>query len=101
MADAKGAALLEVDGILRDDETGDPLVSAPRLRPRGHREDLTHAGVGDEDLRAVEQVVVALVDGGRGGPAGVAAGAGLREAEPAQHPARGEERDIPAPLLVC
>ena len=51
----------------------------------GDDEDLTDAGVGDEDLGAIEQVVVALVHGGGGGPAGVAARPRLGQPEPAEH----------------
>ena len=76
-----------------------PLLPRARLGPRGDDEDLAHAGVGDEDLGAVEDVVVALVDRGGGGAAGVAARAGLGEPEPAQHLARREQRHV-APLLL-
>ena len=93
------AALLEVHRVLGDDEAGDALVPLPRLGPRGHREDLADAGVGDEDLGAVEEVVVALVHRGGGGAARVAARAGLGEPESAQHPAGGQQRDV-APLLL-
>ena len=92
------AAPLEVTGLLGQDEAGDPLVAVARLGAGGDDEDLAHAGVGDEDLGTVEQVVVALVHRGGGGAAGVAAGARLGEPEPAQHLARGEQRDV-APLL--
>ncbi len=99
VADAQLPGLLEVDRVLGDDEAGDALVAAPGLGAGGDRKDLADAGVGDEDLGAVEQVVIALVHRGRGGAAGIAAGARLGESEAAQHPARGEQRDV-APLLL-
>ena len=85
---------------LRDDEAGDAAVAGARLGARGDGEDLADAGVGDEGLRAVEDVVVALVDRGSGGAAGVAAGARLGEAEAAEHAAGGQQRDVLAALLV-
>ncbi len=75
-----------------------PLLLRPGLGPRGHREDLAHACVGDEDLGAVEDVVIALVHRGRGGTARVTAGSGLRQSEAAEHLPGGEQWDIP-PLL--
>lgn len=55
--------------------------------------------MGDEDLGAVQEVVITLVHRGGGGAAGVAAGAGFRQSEPAQHLAAGEERDVPPALF--
>ena len=71
-----------------------------RLGPRGDAEDLAHARVGDEDLGAVEHVVVALVHRGGGGAAGIAARARLGQPEPAQHLARREQRDVALLLLL-
>ena len=96
---AQLAAALEVHRVLGDDEAGDALVPLPRLGPRGDREDLAHARVGDEHLGAVEQVVVALVHRRGGGAAGVAPRAGLGQTEPAEHPARRQQRHV-APLLL-
>ncbi len=59
-----------------------------------------HAGVGDEDLRAVEDPVIALLDGRRRRSARVRAGARLGEAEAAQHRARREVRHPLRALLV-
>ena len=99
MAHAELAALVEVHGVLGDDEAGDALAALARLGPRGDREDLADPGVGDEHLGAVEQVVVALVHRGRGGAAGVAPRAGLGETESAEHLARRQQRHV-APLLL-
>ncbi len=77
-----------------------PLLPGPGVGAGGDGEDLADAGMGDEDLGAVQDEMVALVDGGGGRPAGVAAGARLGQAEPAQHLAGGEQRDVPPLLLL-
>ena len=100
MTHADLAALVEIDGVLGDDEAGDPLVALARLGPRGDGEDLADAGVGDEDLGAVEQVVIALVHCGGGGAARIAAGARLGQAEPTEHLAGGQQRHVAALLLL-
>src|SRR6266699_1094219 len=66
---------------------------------RRHTEDLAHAGVRDEDLRAVQDVVVAPVHGGRLGAARIRSGPGLGQTKPAEHLARREKRHE-APLLL-
>jgi hypothetical protein len=55
--------------------------------------------VGNEDLRAVEEVVIALVDGRGGGAAGIAPRARLGEPEAAEY-APGREQGHIAPLLL-
>jgi len=91
---------VEIDRILGDDEAGNSLVAFAWLGPRGDGKNLADAGVGDEDLGAVQQVVIALVDCGGGGAARIAAGARLGQAEPTEHFAGGEQRHISAPLLL-
>src|SRR5690606_2477889 len=91
---------VEVHGVLRDDEAGDVAVPPARRGAGSDREDLSHTGMGDEHLGAVQAVVTAPVFGGRGSATGVAAGARLRETEPAEHAARGEERHVPTALLI-
>src|SRR5262245_47404731 len=76
---------VQIHGVLGDDEAGDALVPLARLGSRGDHEDLAHPGMGDEHLGAVEQVVIALVHGGGGGPARIAPRTGFGEPEPAQH----------------
>ena len=100
VADAGRAAGRDVDGVLGDDQAGDAAVALSRIGAGGDREDLSDAGVGDEALGAVEDEMVALVHGGRGGAAGVAAGAGLGEPEAAHDPPRREQRHILVPLLL-
>ena len=94
MADAQLAGPVEVHRILGDDEAGDAPVPAARLGAGRDREDLADARVGDEDLGAVQEVVVALVHGGGRGAARVAPRAGLGQPEPAEHATGGKERDI-------
>ena len=57
-------------------------------------------GVGDEDLAAVEQVVVALVHGGGLGAAGVGAGVGLGQAEGADLLTPGQGHQVLLLLLL-
>ncbi len=59
-----------------------------------------HAAVGDKDLLAVEQPVVALVDGGGLGAARVGAGVGLGEAEGADLLTLGQGNQIFFLLLL-
>jgi hypothetical protein len=64
VADADLAALVEVDGVLRHDEAGDAAIPVARLGARRGYEDLTDTRVSDEDLGAIDDVVVTLGDGG-------------------------------------
>jgi hypothetical protein len=72
----------------------------PRVGHRGHDEHLADRRVRDEPLAAVEHVVpfcgTAVV---RVPPASLP-GVGLGEAEPAQHAAAGEQRDVALALLL-
>ena len=69
----------------------------------GHGEDHEHTGlgaVGDEDLGAVDDIVVALQTGLRLGFGGVGAGVGFSDAHTAQHAALGQHGQILALLLL-
>ena len=57
-------------------------------------------GVGDEDFAAVEDIVVALQDGGGLSAAGVGSGVGLRQAEGADLLALGQGHQVLALLLL-
>ena len=57
-------------------------------------------GVGNEDFAAVEDIVVALQDGGGLGAAGVGSGVGLRQAEGADLLALGQGHQVLALLLL-
>src|SRR5688572_12582109 len=61
--DSNLAALLEVYGVLGDDEAGDAAVAGTRLGARRDREDLADTGVRDEHLGAAQPEVISLVDG--------------------------------------
>src|SRR5690606_34777333 len=78
---AKFAALIQVNRILGDDEAGDAAMALPRVGPCRNGKDFTDAGMRDKNLRAIEQEMIALVLGGRGRPTGIAASAGLGQAE--------------------
>jgi hypothetical protein len=70
--------------------------------PAGDREDrheARDAAVGDESLRAVDHVVVAIADGRRPHRGGIGAGLGLGEAEADEDLAGGEIRHPPSQLL--
>src|SRR6185436_19400227 len=83
--DADGATAIEIDGVLSDDEAGDASVTMPGLSASRDREDLAHPSVRNEDLRTVQQEVIALVDRGGGRASGVAAGASFGQSEAAEH----------------
>ncbi|MBF8302886.1 MAG: hypothetical protein HW396_1167, partial [Candidatus Dadabacteria bacterium] len=56
--------------MLGEDEGRNPVGAPGGVGDGGDDEDLPHAGVGDEDLGAVEHVVVAVVHGDGLGAAG-------------------------------
>jgi hypothetical protein len=84
VAHADPVGLVAVRGFLGDDEAGDPPRALFPVRDGGDDEDLAHAGVGDEDLAAVQAIVAVLADRGGAGGGGIGAGRGLGEAEAAQ-----------------
>ena len=71
------AAALEALHAALDDEQADALVAGVGVGAADHDHQVGHDAVADEGLRAVEHVVVALVDGRRADALQVAAGAGL------------------------
>src|SRR3989449_8983438 len=86
VADADTRRLRQVRCVLRHDEGGDaPGLARAGVAAGGDVEDLAHARVGVEDLRAVQDVVIAPLHCDRLGAAGVRARPGLREADTAQH----------------
>ena len=86
------AGFLEVDGVFCDYERRDAaaLFAAVGLRPSGHQENLADTRMGDEQLGAVQHIMVALFFGNGLRAAGIRARPGLREPEAAEHPARGQ-----------
>src|SRR6266850_1870122 len=101
MSDADALRLVEITAVLGDDKGRDPMRTlGGRIGARRDAEDFAHAGVGDEDLRAVQDVVVAAIDGGGLGAAGVRSGSRLGQPEPAQDFAAREQGHEPAFLLV-
>ena len=77
-----------------------PRLPLPGLGARGGDEDLAHTCVGDEDLGAVDDVVITLGDGGGRRSAGIAPGAGFSQPESAHHLPRCEQRHVALLLLV-
>ena len=73
-----------------DDEAGDPLVLLLQVDAGEDQGDIRVGAVGDEDLVAVEDVVVAVAAGRGAYPGRIAAGARLGEGEAAELPARGQ-----------
>ena len=86
------AGFLEVDGVFCDYERRDAaaLFAAIGLRPSGHQENLADTRVGDEQLGAVQHIMVALFFGNGLRAAGIRARPGLRQPEAAEHAARGQ-----------
>ncbi len=101
MADPHPLRLVEVAGVLGNNERRNP-VSALRLRIGASRdtEDLADARVGDENFRAVQDVMIAFVDGGRLGASRIRPGARLREAKTAQNLSGREQGDEATLLLL-
>lgn len=101
MPDADARGFREVHRVFRDDERRDPVVSGLRLRvrPRRHDEDLTDAGVRDEDLRAAQEVVVTPVFRDRLGTPGVGAGLRLGQPKAAEYSSLRQQRHVAALLL--
>ena len=93
--------LLHLDArcVHRDDERGHPLVALGRIRLREDDRPRGVAGVRDERLRPVQDVLVAAALGGRLQVGDVGAGLGLREAEGAENRLL-EERRQPLRLLL-
>src|SRR5690606_34613599 len=87
-------------GFLGYDETTYAAGAFRTVRHRGDNEDLTHARVGDEYLAPVQAIAAVATDGRRTRPARVRAGARLRQTETAEHPAGGEQGDIPSLLRL-
>src|SRR5690606_37586235 len=91
---------LEVTGFLVQDEAPDALRALRGVGHGGDNEDLAHASMRDEALRAVEDVLAALLHGARLRAAGVGTGIGLRETEAAKHAAARQARHEARPLGV-
>ena len=77
-------------GFLVDQESGDALVLQRRVDGGEDQGDIGVRAVGDEDLVAIEHVIVAVALGGGAQGGGVGAGAGLGEPEAAEPLAGGE-----------
>ncbi len=100
MAHADPFRFLEIRGVLGHDERGDaPGPLGGGIGSRGHDEDFADAGVGDEDLRTVQDVMVALLHRHGARAPGVRPRAGLGQPEPPQNLPGGEERDVALFLL--
>ena len=79
------AAALEALHAALDDEQADALVAGLGVGAGDHDHQVGVDAVGDEGLGAVEQVVVALVDGGGADALQVAAGARLGHRDGGDH----------------
>src|SRR5215475_6144402 len=79
------AAALEAGHPALDHQQADPLMAAARIGPGGDDHQVAQLPVGNEGLAAVEQVVIAVADGGGADPLEVAARPGLG------HRDRGDE----------
>jgi hypothetical protein len=88
------AAGLEIARLLGQDERRDALRTRRRIGDGRDHEHLADAGVRDEALRTVEQVVAVLLHRRGAGAAGIAAGRLLGEAEAAEHLPRREQRHV-------
>jgi hypothetical protein len=84
----------------RDHESRDPAVAGCRIGLREHDRPLGVAGVRDERLRAIEDVLVAVPCGRRSQRRDVGAGTGLREGKRADDRAIGQRRQPTCLLLV-
>ena len=84
-----------------DDEGGDAAVARVRIGLREDGVEVRDAGVRDEALRAVEDVLVALAPRRRPHRGRVGAGAGLGQRVRGQPLARGEPRQVALLLLVA
>ena len=92
---------LEAGPVALDDEGADAACAACRVGDGEDGVDVRDAGVGDEVLHAVEDVVVAAPLGARAHRAGVGAGAGSVERVRGQPLAAGQLRDEALLLLFC
>jgi hypothetical protein len=82
VADTDAFGLVEIRRIFRDDEGGDPVRALGALVcPRCDAEDFPDARMCNEDFRAVQQIVIALIHGGCLGAPGVGAGPRLSQSE--------------------
>ena len=79
---------------LRDDEGGDAAVAGVLVGLGVDRVPVGVAAVGDEALRAVDHVLVALPDGGRAHARHVRAGVGLGQAEGGELGLLGEHAEV-------
>src|SRR5207253_8762642 len=86
--------------VLGENERADPVRSLARTRDGSDDEDLANAAVRDEALTAVQDVAIALPDGGRLGPRGVAARVRLGQPEAAHHFSCRERRDVLLDLRI-
>src|SRR5580692_8563540 len=82
-----------------EDEEGDAVMAARLGRLAGADEEIGADAVGDEGLRAVDDVAAVDPAGGRGDPRHVGAGAWLGDPERADLLA-GDPGDEPAPALL-
>ncbi len=100
MPDADAPGLVEIRRVLGDDERRDPVrLLGLRVGAGGDNEDLPDAGMRDEDLGAVQHIMVAALDGHRLRPTSVRPSSGLGEPEPAEHFARRKQGHEPLFLL--
>ncbi len=90
---------LEAGEIALDEEGGDAAVSGGGIGIGEHEEEAGFGGVGDPELAAVEQEMIAALNGGGGEGEGVGAGTGFGERVRADVIAR-EQGKIPAFLGV-
>ena len=85
---------------LLEDEGGDAVLFPLRVRDREHHRHLRRDPVGRERLGAVQNEVVAVLDGSRAGAAGVGARGRLGQAPGADPLSAGQWLDVAAALIV-
>ena len=93
-----GLADGEPGGVLLDDEGAHPARPLRRIGLREDDIDLGERGVGDEDLRSVEDVLIPAQHRGAGACAGIGARGGLGQGEGAQAAAGRQVMEVPVVL---
>ena len=93
------AAALEAGHPPLHHQQADPLMPGGRIGPGGDDHQVAHLPVGDEGLAAVEQVVIAVADGGGADPLQVAARPGLGHGDRGDELAGAVPRQPPLALL--